>query len=174
MSKLAKIFDVKHARKLAQGHDIKVALRKHRLKGTSLYAAKDIKKGNVIAYYKFKVYREGKHRAVKRSMYTMTVYTRGYRDSKNFVGDIFAGSMAPPKRGITYWAYFANEPSGKQVENAYLDTNIKQNYRKRSRIKEGDTMVYKLRAERNIKKGEEITWCYGAWYGRTYKANCED
>lgn len=174
---MRKVFDVKYARQLARGHDLKVKLRKSKMKGTSLYAAKPIKKGNVIAYYKFKVYNENKHRQVKGGMYGMTVYTKSGREARNKIGDIYPGSLARPKRGISYWAYFSNEPAKhprKQKENAYLDINLKQNYRHRSRVRVGDTMVYKLRASKNIKKGEEITWCYGEYYGRNYDANCDD
>jgi len=173
---MKKVFDASYARKLARGHDLSVSLRKNKYKGTSLYASKPIKKGQIIAYYKFKVYQLDTHRQVKGGMYGMTVYTKSGRTSRNKIGDIYSGSLDVPKRGISYWAYFSNEPSinPKQSENAYLDINLKQNYRNRRNIKVGDTMVYKLRASKNIPKGQEITWCYGGDYGRTYKANCVD
>lgn len=169
-----KIFDIKYARKLARGHDLKVKLRKSKRKGIGLYAKKPIKKGNVIAYYKFKVY-DYSHDQVKGGRYGMYVYTKSGRESRNKMGDIYPGSLAPPKRGIPYWAYFSNEPakSLNQKQNAYLDVNLKQNYRHRFRIRTGDTLVYKLRASRNIDKGEEIVWCYGDEYDRDYVANCD-
>jgi len=104
----------------------------------------------------------------------MTVYTKKDRESNRLIGDIFSGSLEPPKRGIFFLAFFSNEPSGRSTENAYLDTNLKQNYKNRTRVKKGDTMIYKLRALKNIKKGEEIVWCYGAYYDRNYKPNCDD
>jgi len=171
-----KVFDATYARKLAKGHNLKVALRKSKMKGTSLYAAKNIKKGNIIAYYKFKVFKMATHRQVKGGMYGMTVYTKKVRESPTLIGDIYPGSMTSPKRGISFWAYFSNEPATKpkQDENAYLDINVKQNYKDRARVKVGDTMVYKLRASKNIKKGEEVVWCYGGSYGRGYPANCDE
>ena len=105
---MKRVFDINYARKLARGHDLKVKLRKNKMKGTSLYAAKDIKAGSIIAYYKFKVYDSDSHRQVKGGMYGMTVYTKSMRESGKFIGDIFPGSMEAPKRGISYWAYFSN------------------------------------------------------------------
>ena len=105
-------------------------------------------------------------------MYTMTVYGKSGRARDTVMGDIYDGSLEPPKNGITYWAYFSNEPSGDQKENVYLDINTKCNYKNRNRVKVGDTMIYKLVASRDIKPNEEITWCYGDYYNRNYKANC--
>jgi hypothetical protein len=34
-------------------------------------------------------------------------------------------------------------------------------------------MVYKLIATKNIKDGEEITWCYGEEYNRNYDSECD-
>ena len=171
---MEKIFDPKIANKLAKGYELKVELKRHKLKGLSLYAKKPIKKGSIIAYYRFKVFNANKYKPYKGSMYAMSVYSKSDRNRSSLIGDVYPGSMDKPKYNIPFWAYFSNEPNGNQEENAYLDTNLKQNYRKRRSVKAGDTMVYKLRADRNIKAGEEIVWCYGSSYGREYDANCDD
>ncbi len=169
---MKKVFSIKYAKDMAKGHDIKVTLKKN-FKGVSLFSKKPIKKGSVIAYYKFLVNKyDDDFEGVNNSMYTMTVYGKSGRSRDTVMGDIYSGSLEPPKRGITYWAYFSNEPSGDQEENAYLDINTKENYKNRSRVKVGDTMIYKLVASRDIKPNEEITWCYGDYYNRNYKANC--
>lgn len=142
-------------------------------KGNSLFCTKPIRKNSVIAYYKFLVHKWDKLKGYKHNMYVMTVYNHG-RESKTFIGDVFPGSLEKPKRGIPFIAHFSNEPSGRQKENCYLDIRTKANYRNRSRVKEGDTMVYCLRALRNIEKNEEIVWCYSSSYQRGYKANCDD
>ena len=49
-----KVFSLKQAKDMAKGHDIKVVLKKN-YKGVSLFAKKSIKKGSVVAYYKFLV-----------------------------------------------------------------------------------------------------------------------
>lgn len=158
---------------MAKDYDLKVTLKKN-FKGYSLFAKKPIKKGNVIAYYKFLVNKYKGYTGYKNDMYTMSIYNKNDRFNSYVIGDVFEGSLIPPKRGIPYWAYFSNEPSGKQTENAMLDINLSGNYRSRDKVKPGDTMVYKLKATRNIQPGEEICWCYGASYGRNYKANCDD
>ena len=104
----------------------------------------------------------------------MSIYTKKDRFNPRLIGDVYEGSLQPPKNNITFWAYFSNEPSGKQEENAMLDINLKGNYKNRSRVKAGDTMIYRLIATRNIKPGEEICWCYGGAYGRDYDANCDE
>jgi len=153
--------------------DVKVELKKAKNKGISLFAKKPIKKGNIIAYYKFKVFKEKKFKGIKNNMYTISVYNKSRRSSNTFVGDLYGGSLEMPKRGISFLAYFSNEPSPDQEENCHLDENLKNNYKNREKVKEGDTMIYKLIADRNIKKGEEIMWCYSSSYNRKYRANCE-
>jgi hypothetical protein len=171
--KLNKVLDAKLAKKLAQGCNLKVTLKKN-YKGYSLYAIKNIKKGNVIAYYKFMIYADDDNfSGYKNNMYTMTVYNKNGSRNKTLIGDIYEGSLEYPKRGIPYWAYFSNEPSGDQTENCFIDINAKSNYRHRNKPKKGETLTYRLIASRNIKAGEEITWCYGGAYERDYESNCE-
>jgi hypothetical protein len=171
---LKKVLDPKYANKMAEGYDLRVELKKGP-KGTSLYAKKPFKRGNVIAYYKFLVHKyTDTFKGKKRDMYVMSVYTKTDKFNPRVIGDIYEGSLVPPKYNIPFWAYFSNEPSGDQTENCTIHSNLKNNYRKRNTIKPGDTMIYKLVATRNIKAGEEIVWCYGGHYGRKYKANCGD
>lgn len=170
---MKKVFDANYAKNMAKDYDLKVTLKKN-FKGYSLFAKKPIKKGSVIAYYKFLVNKYDGYTGYKNNMYTMSVYNKNDRFNGRVIGDIYEGSLEKPKYGIPYWGYFSNEPSGNQTENAVLDINLRGNYRNRDKVKAGDTMVYKLKATRNIKPGEEICWCYGAAYGRSYPANCED
>jgi hypothetical protein len=159
---------------MAKGYDLKVSLKKN-FKGYSLFAKKPIKKGNVIAYYRFLLHKyDDNFRGKKGDMYVMSVYNKSGRFNSNVIGDVYEGSLDLPKRNIPYWAYFSNEPSGKQTENAMLDEDRKGNFKNRDRVKPGDTMTYKLVATRNIKPGEEICWCYGAAYLRDYEASCDD
>jgi hypothetical protein len=88
------------------------------------------------------------------------------------MGDIDKESAPLPKNNIPYWAYFSNEPSGKQKENAYIDISLKDNYKDRNRLKHGDFITYKLKASKNIKAGEEVVWCYGSAYARDYETSC--
>lgn len=172
------VFDEKYAKKMARGYDLKVTLKKN-FKGVSLYSKKPIKKGQVVAYYKFLLHKyDDNFEGVKNNMYTMSVYTKSGRFNSHLIGDIYEGSLRPPRRNISFWAYFSNEPSKafekhpEQMENVYLDINLKENYKNRDKVKAGDTMIYKLVAFRDIKANEEITWCYGDAYHRNYVANC--
>jgi hypothetical protein len=166
------VYDAKCAKSKYGGPDLKVTIRKGP-KGVSLFASKPINRGNIIAYYKFLVYSEKNFYGQKKSMYVMSVYNKSEKFIPHLIGDIYEGSLEKPKNNISFWAYFSNEPSGKQTANCYLDINTKQNFKNRTTIKAGDTMVYKLIATRRIDPGEEIVWCYGDSYMRGYKANCD-
>ena len=170
---MKKVFNANYAKNMAKGYDLKVTLKKN-FKGYSLFAKKPIKKGNVIAYYKFLLYKyTNGFTGKKDDTYVMSVYGRTGRFNPHVIGDVYEGSLDLPKRNIPFWAYFSNEPSGDQIENAFLDVDTKGNFRNRDRVKPGDTMIYKLVASRNIKPGEEICWCYGDSYERNYNANCD-
>ena len=153
-----------------------VTLKKHRLAGTGLFATKNIKKGQVIAYYRMKVHTDSnkkRYRSPTKCMYCFTIYTKNGNASNNLMGDIDIESAPLPKKSIPFWAYFSNEPSGKQVENAEIDMNLDENYKKRSKVRDGDYMIYKLIATKPIKAGQEVVWCYGGAYDRNYKTSCD-
>jgi len=203
-------------------------------KGVSIFATKDIVKGDHIAYYKMKVYsneKKGvkalttkdsledlekglkridkripkrlsgetlqhyKKRLVdeieahenhvlylrgkrinppKKDMYHFTIYNKHGYEYQTLTGDLYSGSLAKPKNNIPYWGYFSNEPSCKQTHNADVDILSYENYTLKNRvnIKEGETVTYGIVAVKNIKKGEEVMWCYGGEYGRNYPTSC--
>ena len=154
---------------------LSVTLKKNKYAGTGLFATKPINRGKTIAYYKMKVHEDSNKKSYAsptKCMYCFTVYTKGERMSNSLMGDLDKESAPQPKNNIPYWAYFSNEPSGKQKENAEIDIAVKDNYRDRNKLKAGDFMTYKLKATRNIKPGEEIVWCYGEAYDRDYKTSC--
>jgi hypothetical protein len=79
-----------------------------------------------------------------RDMYHFTVYKKNGDSYKNLVGDLYDGSLPTPKNNIPYWAYFSNEPSPTKTYNSDIDVQLKENYKDRNTIKEGDTVVYAL------------------------------
>lgn len=203
-------------------------------KGVSIFATKDIAKGDLIAYYKMKVYSNTKkgvkelttkdsleelEKALKKNgqriskrlsgetlqhykkrlvdeineieyhvlylkekrvvppkkdMYHFMIYNKyGYRYRK-LTGDLYSGSLPKPKNNIPYWGYFSNEPNCNQVCNAHVDFLLYENFTLKNRvtIKEGETITYGIVALKNIKKGEEVMWCYGNEYRRDYPTSC--
>lgn len=169
---IKQVLDAKVAKKQAKGADLKITLKKEKGKGTGIYAIKKIKKGQIIAYYRFQVFDPDKSKPVNKEMYSMTVYSNKERPRFNVIGDLFPGSLIPPKNNISFWGYFINEPSKDSQENAYLDVNTRGNYRTRDKVYPGDVMIYKIIASKTILPGEEITWCYGDNYRRNYKTSC--
>src|SRR3990172_11300465 len=72
---------------------LKVTLKKDKIKGTGLFAKKGISKGEIIAYYKIKVFNFKKYDSPTNNKYTFDVYTNKGNDSKIFIGDIYEGSF---------------------------------------------------------------------------------
>ena len=148
---------------------------KHNIKGTGIYAKQFIKKGNTIAYYKIKINTDTTKKPYKsptKCVYCFTIYTKQGKEIKNVTGDIDKTSSPLPKNNIPYWAYLANEPSKTKKANAEIDINTKNNYKNRDTVNDGDYVIYKLKAKKNIYPGQEITWCYGDGYKRNYKTSC--
>ena len=162
--------------KLFNNKNTKIKLQKHPKLGIGLVSTKPIKKGETIAFYKFKVFSDKNFRGYKDSMYTMTVETKNGNPSRTLIGDIYSGSLeSPTADNITFYAFFSNEPTPKQNMNAELFTELSMNYSDRKTVKPGDTMIYSLKATRAIAPKEPITWCYGDFYQRKYPVHpdCE-
>ena len=155
---------------------LSVTLKKNKFAGTGLFATKPIRKGRTIAYYKMKVNEDSKKKSYKsptKCMYCFTMYTKSGNAATSTVGDVHPESVPQPgKDNIPYWAHFSNEPSPGNPENSEIDISTKMNFKNRKKLKVGDFVTFKLKATRNIKKGEEIVWCYGEGYGRKYKTGC--
>ena len=170
-----KILDIKFIKKCTMKYKplnhLKVHLKKGK-KGTGLFASKPIKKNEVIAYYKVSIYSIDDPDPF-RGTYTISVYTKSNRAHPTLIGNLSPYSLQAPRYSIPFWAYFSNEPSKHEEENAYLDVNLKENYKSRDFVKKGDMMIYKLRALTTIAKNEEIMWCYGDSYYRSYQSACE-
>ena len=148
---------------------LKIILKHDNIKGSGLFATKNIKKGELIAYYKMKVFDHRTYTSPTNYIYAFDIYTKTGRESKALIGDINLNSFPEPIKNIPFWAPFANEPSPNQKLNAEIDTNLKENYTNRAQIKQGAFMIYKLVATQNIKPGEEITIYYGKDYVRNYE-----
>lgn len=154
---------------------LKTTLKKIRNKGIGTFANRNIKQNEVVLYYLLKAYNLKRFPNLFNNVYTVELYTKRGNNIKSLVGDLCNESLIEPdSNGVAYWGYFANEPSTVQESNTFLDTNLNENYLNRSRIKEGDYVLYRLIATRDIKKGEEITWCYGSLYSRNYETSCNE
>lgn len=149
--------------------DLKVELKKTDLKGTGIFAKKAIVKGEVIALYRLRVFRDETYKSPTNNMYSFAVYTKSKNESKVWLGDLVPESLQPPKRYkkwyVPFWAYFSNEPSPPQTTNAWIDMNTEENYKEIKRVREGDYLIYKLVATKPIKPGDEVVWNYGDAYG---------
>ena len=172
--KYKNLFDIDFIkRKTKNLKNLKTCLRKIKNKGASMFANKNIMRGEVVVYYPLKVYDLKDFPNLFKYVYTVELYTKNGNPIKSLIGDLSDDILIQPKEdGIAYWGYFANEPSTVQKNNTFLDLNLKGNYSHRNRIKKGDYVLYKLVASKDIKKGDEITWCYGSSYDRNYNTSC--
>ena len=85
--------------------DLKVELKRSKIKGVGLYANKNIKKGEIISYYKIRVYKFKKYESPTNNVYTFTIYKKNGKEDDHLVGDIDLHSIPRPKRGIPFWGY---------------------------------------------------------------------
>jgi len=154
---------------------LSISLKKNRDKGWGVFANKSIKKGQLVAYYKMKVFDVNKYSSPTNNLYTFEVVDKKGKVLDELVGDLYQDSFQNPYRSIPFWGPFMNEPSGKQTPNIKIDTNIIYNYKNRDTLQPGDIIIYKFMASRTIKTGEELTWCYGKSYSEksNYETNCK-
>jgi SET domain-containing protein len=153
-------------RKTKDKTKLKVTL-KHNQKGSSVYAKRQIKKGEVVLYYMFKLFNRDDYESPTNFDYAMKIYDKKDNIVRKYKGDIDETCMPKPKRGIPYWGVFANEPSPGEEDNVELNTNNKSN--NKTKMKDGKHLTYKLVAIKDIKRGEEIMWGYGDSYPREYE-----
>lgn len=168
---LKNILDGEYVSQLTKNTPFKIELKRSPVKGFGIYATQLIEDDEVIALYHIKVFRNAGYESPTDRAYMIGVYTYAGNESRVWIGDIVPESLKPPipsddgKYFIPYWAYFSNEPSPDQTENAYIDMNEDEVYFNRKRLKEGDMITYKLIATDDINPGEEIVWDYGKEYG---------
>ena len=136
--------------------DLSVTLKNSKDKGVGLYATKKINKGDIIAYYKVKIFRKTIYESPSDYVYSFEVYKKNGDEYKRFIGDIDVDSFPEPKDNISYWAPFANEPSKNQKSNATIEIDLKENYKNKNYSVPGETMTYLLMANRKINPKDEI------------------
>jgi len=153
---------------------MKLELRISPTKGVGIFATSKIENDEIVCLYRLQVFRIPTHTSTTDNSYCFAVYTVNGNESKIFIGDLVPESLEPPRKVgkvyIPFWGYFSNEPSPGQKSNVWVDMNLEENYKTRKRLKEGDYIVYKIVATRDIQLGDEIVWHYGSsYYGRDYK-----
>ena len=148
---------------------LSVKLKKTEDKGLAMFATKAIQKGDVIAFYKCKVFLNKTYESPTNNVYIFEIYKKNGEAYKRLIGDIDKDSFPDPVDNIPFWGPFINEPSKNQRVNSEIDINQKENYQDKTFTSPGDTMIYKLVATRKIKPGEEILWYYGKDYERNYQ-----
>lgn len=161
--------DYKKLLRDAKNISLKVTLKKTDDKGVGLYATKDIKKGEIIAYYKVKIFREKDYESPTNFVYSFQVYRKNGEEYKRLIADIDDESFPKPIDNISFWAPFANEPSQNQRINAEIDIDLTENYKNKTFSQPGETAIYKLVSTKMIRPDEEILWFYGDNYDRNYK-----
>ena len=147
---------------------LSVTLKNSENKGVGLYATKTIKKGEVISYYRVKVFKGKDYDSPTDFVYLIEVYRKNGQAYKTLIGDVCDESFPQPINNITFWAPFANEPAKNERVNSELDIDLQTNYLNKTCTKAGEFMDYKLIATKIIRKGDEILWYYGEGYKRDY------
>lgn len=137
--------------------NMSVCVKKLSGKGLSLVAQKDIPRGRVVAYYRTVLVPK-----------TNRCFNYQFADprvpkGKSRVLDVEQHGMV--KYGIPYVAMFSNEPSADQESNCTIEVIEKR--------PSSVHVDYRLITKKNVKHGEELTWCYGINYPRQYGTPCK-
>lgn len=149
--------------------DLSLTLKESKTKGVGMFATKTIKKGDIIAYYKIKIFKIRDYESPSDFVYSFNVYRKNGEEYKRLIGDIDEDSFPEPENNIPFWGPFANEPSSNQRTNSEIEIDLETNYKNKKFTVPGETMIYKLIATKMIRKDQEILWFYGPNYNRNYK-----
>jgi SET domain len=149
--------------------NLKVTLKETREKGVGLFAAKEIKDGEIIAFYKIKIFRKKGYKSPTNFTYSFEIYRKNGKAYKTLIGDLDKDSFPKVVDNIAFWAPFANEPTKDEMVNSEIEIDLKGNYAHRKYSSPGETMIYKLIATKEIELDEEILWFYGEDYERNYE-----
>lgn len=163
---MEKVLDIKNVLKDTKNKkELKVTLKKNK-KGSGVYAKADIKKGETVLYYMFRLFARKDFESETDCVYAMKVYDKNDNINRRYKGDIDETCIPEPKNNIPYWGLFTNEPSPNESSNVELVTDNMENNQTRNKV--GKYFTYRLVAIKDIKKGEEIMWHYGGYYERDY------
>lgn len=144
-----------------------VEIREDEVKGGwSLFATENIPKDTVVSHYIVENKLQPSDGDLREFVDGGTYAVQTARDG--YIGDVCEDSVPPKtKRGVSFWAHFANEPSMDQQPNTHLVAEY-----------DSETLnylaVFSLVSDRRIRTGEEILWCYGSDYARSYPTPCAD
>jgi hypothetical protein len=167
-----RLMDWKAINALDVDKKLKVKLKYSDTKHVSIFATKEIKRGEYVAHYKVKIYENKLHEYGEYEV-AITLSDNSSLDEETF-GDIFEGSLDPTgDDNVPYYGYFANEPTfgvigeRENVKFGPHETLTKYDGVDRN-VTVGKTIIMSLKAIRNIKPGQEIMWVYGDKIDRGY------
>ncbi len=157
---------------------LSVTLQGTKDKGTTVITTRPIKKGAVIMLYPATIFQSSTYKSPTDEKYAFDVVGPTgelLEEDADLIADVNLSRITDkPVDGAPFWGPFVNEPSEGQLPNVEIDWNVAYNYRllgSADKPKPGNSFIYKIIAERDIKQGEELTWCYQPYYVRDYKVN---
>lgn len=132
-------------------------------KGLGLVARRDLPAHTIIGMYAGQVYRSQDHQRLVKNGLADAKYTIDFfkhmPDGRVDAGYIMDPANEMKKKHSNVLAAFINEPSDRQRPNVVWVRNY-------------DSNTMQLWTMRPVKKGEELTACYGAEYPRRYTTSC--
>ena len=151
---------------------------------TGVVARKAIAKGEIVAYYKMRVFETAEYEGDREhysypngTKYTFTVYDKHGDRAPYLIGDLTPESVPDAIDNAPFFAHLINEPQEKKDANVKVDKQTSQNFEhfpggKRDSVQHGDFIVYAIVATKPITPGERLLYCYGLNYERDYKTGC--
>ena len=177
-------------KKISENVDPKISTYvKKNDKGLGVYANKDFKKNDIVAFYLVKIYDLNKIGEIY-SNYLIDLNDapnlhKKYKKNKtsDIVGDICDKSFQEPIKLndwlTAFWGFLCNEPSREENDNCKIElkdinTEIKNGVIIDRDIKDNASEYYlaSVISKKEIEKDSELTWCYGDSYKRDYDTSC--
>jgi len=157
---------------------LSVTLQGTKDRGTTVITTRPIKKGETILLYPATIFQASTYTSPTDERYAFDVVGKNgelLEEDADLIADVDLTRITEkPVNGAPFWGPFVNEPSEGVQPNVGIDWNILYNYRllgSADKPEPGTLFVYKIIAERDIKQGEELTWCYQPYYVRDYPVN---
>jgi len=162
-------------------------------KGLGVYANKDFKENEIVAFYLVKIYDLKKIGTISTKylidLNNVPNLHEKYRKNKrriDIVGDICDKSFQEPIKLnddefwlTAFWGFLCNEPSSEETDNCTIEfNNIDEEIEKHVIIDRdiienaSEYYLISIISKEDIKKDTELTWCYGNFYDRDYTTSC--
>lgn len=136
-------------------------------------AKRDLRKGTTFAVYVVEAIKDGSYQSPLGDTYNIGITNARGQVSPDKIGMITLPCLADDLyEGVPRWGAFLNEPSPGETVNTNVQFGLLKTFVPPSRMQPTTLQLARMKTSRAVKQGEELVWCYGPDYPRTYDTPC--